>query len=788
MRFRAKRVEGCRSASSGPGGGRSGMCPPPAAVLRGGGKIECPGPARPGASEFGESGASARLKEENGAVVDPGEFGVETHAGEQFAAERAAVEPEAGFLRIHFAHGVPGVGIESPDAELRDGAALVEQAVGEHHGPALVFRDIGQSVTAVLVVGRTDPVEVALHDDVAVLLVVGDGAAGLGALLFGHVLGLQLHAEASGARDVEPELERRGVARLEVGRHGDVRTHNERGEEEARAVLDAGARERFGVVARPHLVEVPERAVLHAPSARGAGLDEHVGVFGADALHHLVESLRVFDPEVRLFVGPLECGADAVRAAVGVPLDVVDVFREPHRVVEYPEDEVLHLGVREVQQPLAARQGRFAAGRADDPFGVLLGQLAAGADHLGFDPDAEFQPLVVGVGGDVVDAFGQLLAVHLPVAQPRLVVVARVFVAEPAVVEHEHFEPHGRRVVDHVGQRLRVEREGRALPAVEQRGCGDVAVPYAVVAGPVVEVAARAARAAERVGVDHLGGRERLSGAEPVFGGVGVGARQHGERLTLVEFEVEAEISAPGQRAGDDLAAVLVEAVVAERQHEGGVFGVGRAQAACRGDALRSVGQQRVLHLRFARPGAVEVGQQVFLGPQRHRRRVEAVQRHGTLLAVADDGAGRDDVFAGVGRIDQFDVQRLHGVGHADDGFGHVVVGHPPRPVRDVAQFGVQVAVGVGHAQGRFVVVAAAEGGVGHVLGVVVGVAVASVSGQRGGVVDAASEVEEADLLSGGCAQDERNVVGPDVDDPLRGGGLRRACREGGAQGAQQVR
>ena len=55
MRFRAKRVEGCRSAASGPGG-RSGMCPPPAAVLRGGGKIECPGPARPGHRNSGRAG------------------------------------------------------------------------------------------------------------------------------------------------------------------------------------------------------------------------------------------------------------------------------------------------------------------------------------------------------------------------------------------------------------------------------------------------------------------------------------------------------------------------------------------------------------------------------------------------------------------------------------------------------------------------------------------------------------------------------------------------------------
>ena len=570
-----------------------------------------------------------------------------------------------------------------------------------------------------------------------------------------------------------------------VGRGRDVRTHHDGGVEKARAVLDAGARKRLGVVARPHFVEILQGAVLHAAAARGAGLDQHVGVFGADAFHHLVEALRVVDPEARLLVGREVGRTHVVGVAVGVPLDVVDLVREFHRVVEDSEHEVLHLGVREVEQPLVAGRGRFALRRTDDPVGVLLGQLALGVDHLRFDPDAELQSLRVGVGGDVVDAFGEFRGVHLPVAQSGVGVVARVFVAEPAVVEDEHFQSHRGRVVDHLFQDLGVELEVGAFPAVEQRGDDLVAVVDAVVARPVVEVARGAARAAERVGVDHFGRGERLARAEPVLRGVGVGAGQDGQHVEFVDLEVEAEISAPGQRSGDDFAAGLAERIAVQREQERRVFGVGRAHLARRLDAFRSVGQQRVVDLRFTRPGPVEVRQEVFVGLQRERRGVEAVQRDGTLLAVADHGVRGDDVLAGVGREDQFHVERLAAVGHLHDGLRHVLVGELFRGVRHVAQFGVHVAVGMGDAQGGFAEVAASRRGIGQVLGSVVTAAVALVVGQRRRVVDASAEVAEINFASGGGGEHHRDLVGADVDDLLRRGGRYGVRGKGGNQGDQ---
>ena len=117
-----------------------------------------------------------------------------------------------------------------------------------------------------------------------------------------------------------------------------------------------------------------------------------------------------------------------------------------------------------------------------------------------------------------------------------------------------------------------------------------------------------------------------------------------------------------------------------------------------------------------------------------------------------------------------------------DDRACNVVVRELLRLVREVGQLGIQVAVGVGYAECRLVVVAASEGRVGDILGVVVRIAVALVGRKGCGLFDAAAEVEQLHLLARRGAEDEREVIGVDVDDLSLRGGIRRAGRPDGTE------
>ena len=130
-----------------------------------------------------------------------------------------------------------------------------------------------------------------------------------------------------------------------------------------------------------------------------------------------------------------------------------------------PNEVVDDLGPAHVEDELLAALGPLPAGDADRPVRVSLEQLAALADHLGLDPQAELQAERLDRAGQPVDAVGQLAAVDEPVAERRRVVVA---LPEPAVVEDEQLDPQLLRDGRHREEPIGVEIEVRALPVVDQ--------------------------------------------------------------------------------------------------------------------------------------------------------------------------------------------------------------------------------------------------------------------------------------------------------------------------------
>ena len=150
---------------------------------------------------------------------------------------------------------------------LRSLAVLVAEAVGIDHGAGLVGRHVHQGVI-VAVVRRGEAVQVAVEDQVAVLVIGGDAALRQRPFARREVLGLQFQAQPAGAGHVEAELQGRDVAALVVGYGRDVGAHNERRVDEVRGVLDVSAAVAVGVVAGPDLVEIAQGAVIHASAAR----------------------------------------------------------------------------------------------------------------------------------------------------------------------------------------------------------------------------------------------------------------------------------------------------------------------------------------------------------------------------------------------------------------------------------------------------------------------------------------------------------------------------------------
>ena len=349
---------------------------------------------------------------------------------------------------------------------------LIAERLGlppEEHSLVLSVCHVHERCHTLLVVGRLQTIKVAKLHDRTYALVVGDGFATLVLVGFAEHLRLYLHAEASAHSHVGAILQGHGAGCLMVGSVRDVGCHGYGREEVAGSPLHIYALQGVGIVACPELVEVWQCAPVDTSAAGSAILYGQFGIFGADALQHLLKAAVIFDEEVALVVG-CEILRTVVRDVhVGVPLDVVNLRILGHHVVDDGEHEVLHLRIAEVEHHLCAAASALevAVGSLYNPFGMLLEEFALGIGHLRLKPNTELYALLLGFGKQTLNAVRQLLLVYNPVAKRTVVDATLVLIAKPSVVHDEQFAAHRLDVSHHLRHFRLLDVEIYTLPRVK---------------------------------------------------------------------------------------------------------------------------------------------------------------------------------------------------------------------------------------------------------------------------------------------------------------------------------
>ena len=558
---------------------------------------------------------------------------------------------------------------------------------------------------AVALVGRHEAVEVTFHDGRAQPFVVLHGFLAVGQVVAAHVAELDVEAELAHHGHVGAELD----AGVLVPR-GDVRAHRLGGVEERVAVLDEQPLQGVGVVAGPEFGEVLQRLIVDAAASAGAEHHRQVGVFGLDAVEHLVEAAHVVHVEVGLLV--LQVGrVDVGDGAVAVPLEIGDARVLGHQPVHYAEHEVLDFRVGQVEHHLVAEVVFVAVGQMDDPVLVLLVQFAFGIDHFRFDPDAELDVAFGRLVHQFLDAVGQLVFRLLPVAQPLGVAVAFVLVAEPSVVEQEHVHAQFHGVVHQADQFVLVEVESRGFPVVQQGHAVALPVLELVFAGPVVEVAAGLSASAVAVGEVEVRRAEGLALGQLVFREIRVDAGDDAQVFLVVHLEGETEVAGPAQRAEDDFPFVLRRLFVEREDEHGRGEHVG-ARTQLGVEHLLAEVERRGAHGRLINPVAGELGEVVGRTAEVEHGGSVAFQLERFLLLVADFGEGLDDVLLRVGHVVQLHRHGILVVLQGDDGLVHSRLYAFGR-VRHVFEQQRGVGVVVAHLDGRLEIVFHAVGQVG---------------------------------------------------------------------------
>ncbi|MPM92744.1 hypothetical protein SDC9_139880 [bioreactor metagenome] len=291
------------------------------------------------------------------------------------------------------------------------------------------------------------------------------------------------------------------------------------------------------------------------------------------------------------------------------------------------------------------------------PIGVRLKKFAVARNHLRLEPEAEFEAEFVDLLHQLAEPALEFRLIDEPVAEAGVVVVA---VAEPAVVEHQHFDAQLRGVFRDGQQFLRVEMEVGRLPVVDQdrplavfpRAADQLVAEY------VVEGAAHGSKPFCRVDQQRFGSLELFAGTEFPGESPLIDADLGAQPVELVKLDLGGEVAAVKQGDAVDLSGLL--GGVRRGQREERVLLVA-GKPAHRFDHRAGVGKRRAFDAPLPRPGAGKVDEFKISARKVKHGAGEFFQPH-ALLRVVDRPrrAGNGVVLSEYAvRKQEFDVARL---------------------------------------------------------------------------------------------------------------------------------
>ena len=129
---------------------------------------------------------------------------------------------------------------------------------------------------------------------------------------------------------------------------------------------------------------------------------------------------------------------DVCDGTVAIPFEEGKFRVLCQQVVHDTEHKVLYFWIRQVQYQLVAVVVSLAVRQFDNPIRMFLCQFALRVDHFRLNPDTKFHTGFLCLFHQEWNAVRQFALHRLPVAQACVVVVARIFVGKPTIVQQEH--------------------------------------------------------------------------------------------------------------------------------------------------------------------------------------------------------------------------------------------------------------------------------------------------------------------------------------------------------------
>ena len=222
-----------------------------------------------------------------------------------------------------------------------------------------------------------------------------------------------------------------------------------------------------GIVRAPELGEVLQHLIVHSAAATRAKHHRELRILVVYACKHIIQATHMVDVEVALVLLVVR-RVDIGYHTVAVPLEVSHVRILSHNAVDNAKHIILNLRIADIEHQLVAIIICIALWLHNHPIRMLLEEFALWINHLRLNPDTKLHSCLLGISYQSWYTLRQLALGGIPVAQTSMVVLARILVGKPSVVEQEHIHTKVLGILHQLGKTLLVEVEASVLPVVQE--------------------------------------------------------------------------------------------------------------------------------------------------------------------------------------------------------------------------------------------------------------------------------------------------------------------------------
>ena len=266
-------------------------------------------------------------------------------------------------------------------------------------------------------------------------------------------------------------------------------THSLGREELRESPLNVSTFYRVCIVATPEFCEIFQSFVITTGTTTGTKHHRYIRIIFLHPFHHIIYTTYVVDVQITLFFFQIR-RIDIGNRAVTIPFKECDIRILFHQFFYHTIYIILHFRIAQIEYQLVTIIIAVSLFIVDSPFRMFFKQFTLRVHHFRLYPDTEFHSSLFSSIYQCRNSTRQFTVSHLPVTQTGLIILTRILVGKPTVVQQEHIYSQMFCFLHQFGQFLLIKIETGIFPVVQQCQAAAFTVLQAIITRPIMQVTA----------------------------------------------------------------------------------------------------------------------------------------------------------------------------------------------------------------------------------------------------------------------------------------------------------